>query len=141
MQPETREITEDATPLCPGCFHVLDDDSDFCPGCNAPVGAITLIDPLREAKAYAYIYRRGAEYPNTNLLFFGTFSRMEEEAFIDEVTDRLRTEDSIYRTMARDVHQAGTVLQTKKYRMLTWAYRVFLLGLVASGIAFVIQAV
>ena len=74
-----------------------------------------------------------------NLLFFGTFSRMEEEAFIDEVTDRLRTEDSIYRTMARDVHQAGTVLQTKKYRMLTWAYRVFLLGLVASGAAFVIQ--
>ena len=74
-----------------------------------------------------------------NLLFFGTFSRMEEEAFIDEVTDRLRTEDSIYRTMARDVHQAGTVLQTKKYRMLTWAYRVFLLGLVASGVAFVIQ--
>jgi hypothetical protein len=74
-----------------------------------------------------------------NLLFFGTFSRMEEEEFIDEVTDRLRTEDSIYRTMARDVHQAGTVLQTKKYRMLTWAYRVFLLGLVASGVAFVIQ--
>ena len=74
-----------------------------------------------------------------NLLFFGTFSRMEEEAFIEEVTDRLRTEDSIYRTMARDVHQAGTVLQRKKYRMLTWAYRVFLLGLVASGAAFVIQ--
>ena len=74
-----------------------------------------------------------------NILFFGTFSRMEEDAFIDEVTARLRTEDSIYRTMARDIHQAGTVLQTKKYRMLTWAYRVFLLGLVASGAAFVIQ--
>jgi hypothetical protein len=76
-----------------------------------------------------------------NILFFGTFSRMEEEAFIDEVTARLRTEDSIYRTMARDIHQAGTVLYTKKYRMLTWAYRVFLLGLVASCAAFVIQYV
>jgi hypothetical protein len=74
-----------------------------------------------------------------NLLFFGTFSQMEEEAFIDEVTARLRTEDSIYRTMARDVHQAGTVLATKKYRMLGWAYRIFLLGLVASCAAFVIQ--
>lgn len=76
-----------------------------------------------------------------NILFFGTFSRMEEEAFIDEVTARLRTEDSIYRTMARDIHQAGTVLYTKKYRMLTWAYRVFLLGLVASCAAFVIRYV
>ena len=74
-----------------------------------------------------------------NILFFGTFSRMAEDEFIDEVTARLRTEDSIYRTMARDIHQAGTVLQTKKYRMLTWAYRVFLVGLVASGAAFVIQ--
>jgi hypothetical protein len=74
-----------------------------------------------------------------NLLFFGTFSQMEEEAFIDEVTARLRTEDSIYRTMARDIHQAGTVLAAKKYRMLGWAYRIFLLGLVASCAAFVIQ--
>jgi hypothetical protein len=74
-----------------------------------------------------------------NLLFFGTFSQMEEEAFIDEVTARLRTEDNIYRTMARDIHQAGTVLATKKYRMLGWAYRIFLLGLVASCAAFVIQ--
>jgi len=74
-----------------------------------------------------------------NLLFFGTFSQMEEEAFIDEVTARLRTEDSIYRTMARDIHQAGTVLATKKYRMLGLAYRIFLAGLVASCAAFVIQ--
>jgi hypothetical protein len=74
-----------------------------------------------------------------NILFFGTFSRMAEEEFIDEVTARLRTEDSIYRTMARDIHQAGTVLQAKKYRMLSWAYRIFLVGLIASGAAFVIQ--
>ena len=74
-----------------------------------------------------------------NLLFFGTFSQMEEEAFIDEVTARLRTEDSIYRTMARDIYQGGCVLQGRKYRMLTWAYRLFLLGLVASCAAFVIQ--
>jgi len=74
-----------------------------------------------------------------NILFFGTFTRMAEDDFIEEVTSRLRTDDSIYRTMARDIHQAGTVLQNKKYRLLTWAYRIFLLGLVASGVAFVVQ--
>ena len=74
-----------------------------------------------------------------NLLFFGTFSQMEEEKFVDELLDRLRTETKIYSTVARDIHQAGTVLQKKKYRMLAWAYRTFLVGLVASAVAFVIQ--
>ena len=92
--------------------------------------AVLAVIPMTSAR------RKGGR---PNILFFGTFSQMAEEEFIDEVTGRLNTEDSIYRTMARDVHQAGTVLQTKKYRMLTWAYRVFLLGLVASGAAFVIQ--
>jgi len=74
-----------------------------------------------------------------NILFFGVFTRMGEEEFIDEVTARLRTDDSIYRTMARDIYQNGCVLQNKKYRMLGWAYRMFLAGLVASCAAYVIQ--
>ena len=81
----------------------------------------------------------GKANPRPNILFFGVFSQMDEDAFVDEVTSRLRTEDSIYRTMARDIHQAGSVLQNKKYRMLAWAYRIFLLGLVASCAAFIIQ--
>ena len=76
-----------------------------------------------------------------NILFFGVFSEMGEEEFIDEVISRLRTEDSIYRTMARDIHQAGSVLQNKKYRLLGIAYRIFLAGLVASCAAYVILEV
>ena len=74
-----------------------------------------------------------------NLLFFGVFTAMDEEAFVAEITERIRTEDGIYRTMARDIHQNGMVLQHKKYRMLGWAYRVLLIGLVASGAAFVAE--
>jgi hypothetical protein len=33
------------------------------------------------------------------------------------------------------------VLQHKKYRMLGWAYRIFLAGLVASAAAFVVGSV
>src|SRR4051812_24905282 len=73
-----------------------------------------------------------------NILFFGVFSQMGEEEFIEEVMSRLRTEDSIYRTMARDIHQAGSVLQNKKYRLLGIAYRIFLTGLVASCAAYII---
>lgn len=80
---------------------------------------------------------RKSEGGEANILFFGVFSRMGEEEFIDAVTARLATEDSIYRTMARDIHQAGTVLQNKKYRLLRYAYGIFLAGLVASCAAYV----
>ena len=74
-----------------------------------------------------------------NVLFFGSFTQLEEDDFLNEITDRLKTDDSIYRTMARDIYQNGTVLQRKKYRLLGYAYRVFLVGLVASCVAFVAQ--
>lgn len=75
-----------------------------------------------------------------NLLFFGSFARLGEDEYLEMLTDRLRSEDSIYRTMARDIYQNGTVLARKKYRMLGWAYRIFLVGLTASLAAFVAQS-
>ena len=75
----------------------------------------------------------------SNLLFFGEFTELAEEVFIDEITARLRSEEGIYRTMARDIYQNGQVLRRKKYRMLAYAYQLFLLGLVASCIAYVIE--
>ena len=41
-------------------------------------------------------------------------------------------ETSSKRAMARDVYQMGQVLARKKYRFLTWGYRVFIGGLIAS---------
>lgn len=73
----------------------------------------------------------------TNILFFGNFTAMDEDAFIEELMSRLKTDDSMYRTMARDIYQGGMVLQRKKYRMLGWAYRIFLVGLVASCATYV----
>jgi len=75
-----------------------------------------------------------------NLMFFGSFTRLDEEEYIERLMAQLGSEDSIYRTMARDIYQNGTVLARKKYRMLGWAYRIFLVGLTASLAAFVIQA-
>ena len=51
---------------------------------------------------------------------------------------RLHSDDSMYRTMARDIHQAGSVLQRKKYRMLRYAYTTLLAGLIASAVTFVV---
>ncbi len=72
-----------------------------------------------------------------NLLFFGSFSQLDEEDYIDRIVNTLASDESVCRTMARDIYQNGRVLAAKKYRLLGWAYRVFLAGLTASFATFI----
>ena len=67
-----------------------------------------------------------------NILFFGTFTAMAEDEFADTVLEQLKSDETIYRTMLRDIYQNGQVLQRKKYRFLGYAYRTFLAGLVLT---------
>ena len=71
-----------------------------------------------------------------NLLFFGSFTQLDEEEYLEKLTAQLRSDEDIYRTMARDIYQNGVVLERKKYRLLGYAYRVFLIGLTASFVVF-----
>jgi hypothetical protein len=76
-----------------------------------------------------------------NLLFFGSFTQLDEAEFIERVLDRLQSDDRVYRTMLHDLYQNGCVLQRKKYRLLGIAYRIFLAGLTASFAAFLVEFV
>lgn len=76
-----------------------------------------------------------------NLLFFGIFSYMSEGEFADRVIEAMRTDESTYRTMLRDIYQNGQVLARKKYRYLGYAYRAFLAGLVGSFAAFLFEII
>ena len=67
-----------------------------------------------------------------NILFFGTFTMMGEDEFADAVLGELKSDETIYRAMLRDIYQNGQVLQRKKYRFLGYAYRAFLAGLVLT---------
>lgn len=73
---------------------------------------------------------------DSNLLFFGNFTGISEEQFISEVLDQLSDDESAYRAMLRDIHQNGMVLQHKKYRFLSYAYRAFITGLVLTALVF-----
>jgi hypothetical protein len=76
-----------------------------------------------------------------NLLFFGSFKRFTEEQYVERILDVLRHDESIYQTMARDIYQNGTVLFKRKYYWLGYAYRVFLIGLTASLLTFLVQVI
>tara|TARA_R110000765_G_scaffold334592_1_gene425017 strand:- start:110 stop:628 length:519 start_codon:yes stop_codon:yes gene_type:complete len=75
-----------------------------------------------------------------NMLFFGGFSDLSEGEFIDRLLlQELRSQESTYRAMLRDIYQMGQVLERKKYRFLGWAYRVFLTGLTLTFVAYVYE--
>ncbi len=75
-----------------------------------------------------------------NLLFFGMFTHLSEDEFADRVIAELGDDERIYRTMLRDIHQNGMVLQHKTYRYLRIAYLVFLVGLVTTFAVFLFEA-
>lgn len=79
--------------------------------------------------------------PNTNVVFFGAFSGIPEDDYVDHIIDTLRSEEATYRVMARDLYQNGRVLQFKKYRYLSFAYAAFLAGLVGTFGAFLFDLV
>jgi hypothetical protein len=71
-----------------------------------------------------------------NLLFFGSFTQLDQEDYIDTLIEHMQEEENVYRTMARDIYQNGTVLRRKKYRYLALAYRTFLVGMVLTIVTF-----
>jgi hypothetical protein len=77
---------------------------------------------------------------NPNYLFFGVFSTVPEAEFVDRMIDVMRDEETTYRTMARDLYQNGIVLQKKKYYYLTRSYQAFLVGIILTLAAFLLQA-
>ena len=64
-----------------------------------------------------------------NPLFFGHFAQMTTEEWTEDMLDQFCTDEALFRAMLKDIHQNGQVLYKRKYRFLTYAYRIFLGGL------------
>ncbi len=77
----------------------------------------------------------------SNKLFFGFFTHMDEEEWTLSVLEDLRSDEAIFRTMLHDMYQNGQILQRKKYRYLSFAYRTFMVGLCLTALTFAIEYV
>ena len=76
-----------------------------------------------------------------NLMFFGGFADMKEDEYVAEMLSRLADQEQFLAMVARDVYQNGQVLAHKKYRLLKYAYSIFIIGLFASVAAFIATGV
>ncbi|HXB10176.1 MAG TPA: Pycsar system effector family protein [Puia sp.] len=72
-----------------------------------------------------------------NLLFFGNFYRMSLEQYANGMLIMMDDRDFLYGSLIRDVYFQGIALG-KKYRWLRLSYNVFMYGLIASVMAFLI---
>ncbi len=67
-----------------------------------------------------------------NPLFFGHFTGMSEQDYLQTVMRLIEQDRAVYEAMARDIYQMGQVLHRKKFRYLGWGYRLFLVTLLAT---------
>jgi hypothetical protein len=72
-----------------------------------------------------------------NILFFGSFTQLPEEEYVERLLTIVTDSRTVYEAFAHDIYQNGTVLAQKKYRLIGYAYRVMLVGLSLSFLAFV----
>ncbi len=76
-----------------------------------------------------------------NKLFFGYFTHMDEDVWMDSILSELHADETVFRTMLHDIYQNGQVLQRKKYKYLAYAYKSFMAGLCLTVVTFVVEHV
>ncbi|MEO6685807.1 MAG: Pycsar system effector family protein, partial [Dyadobacter sp.] len=74
-----------------------------------------------------------------NLLFFGNFYRMAYAEYAAGMQAMMNDRDFLYGSLTKDVYSQGVVLG-RKYRLLRVGYNVFMFGIVASVVSFVIAS-
>jgi len=72
-----------------------------------------------------------------NMLFFGNFYKMKLEEYERAIKEMIDNDQYLYATMAKDQYFLGKVL-ARKYKLLRWAYNLFMVGIVVSVIAFLL---
>lgn len=74
-----------------------------------------------------------------NLLFFGNFYRMNLPDYIAGMRSVMADREFLYGSLIIDLYSQGVVLG-RKYRLLRISYNIFMFGLIASVLAFIIAA-
>ncbi|WP_297695105.1 Pycsar system effector family protein [uncultured Eudoraea sp.] len=70
-----------------------------------------------------------------NLLFFGNFHKMKLKEYELALQELVKDKDYIYSSLTKDLYFLGLVLH-RKYKILRWTYSIFVVGIIATVIAF-----
>ena len=70
-------------------------------------------------------------------MFYGNFHDMEEEAYVNQISDLMNQGDELYKTIAKDTYYLGKTIN-KKFKLLRSSFTIFLIGIILSVIAFLL---
>lgn len=98
------------------------------------IGAIISTKPKVTSGEFS---RKDIEQKKVNLLFFGNFYKMPLEDFNWGVQQLMGDKEYLYGSMTKDLYFLGLVL-ARKYRLLRITYTVFMIGIIASVISFIV---
>lgn len=80
-----------------------------------------------------------ADDDNFNLLYFGHFTDLPLSQFKSQMLKTMESSAQVKDAMIKDIYQLGMVLKTRKYLFLKWSSRVFMVGVIGSMMALVVQ--
>ena len=83
--------------------------------------------------------REQVDKRTVNLLFFGSFYKMELKEFEYGIRQMIDDNEFLYSTFIKDIYWQGRVLG-RKFRLLRIAYDIFMYGIALSVVAYVIAA-
>ncbi len=78
--------------------------------------------------------------PKYDLLFFGHFARIPRSQYVEQMSEILASDGSLYRALLENLHNQGTYLVRSKYRWIAIGYLMFMAGFVCSGAVAVAMA-
>ena len=71
-----------------------------------------------------------------NLMFYGNFHDMEEDEYVENITNLMNEGDELYKTIAKDTYHLGKTID-RKFKLLRKSFHIFLIGIILSVAAFV----
>lgn len=80
----------------------------------------------------------GRQSTQPNIAFFGGFVRLSKDSFTRLLAKNLRDSSLLYENLTHDLYSLGQVLD-KKYRYLSVSYKIFISGLIATVLAFLLS--
>jgi len=125
---------------------VLIQNYDVNPTLNVPTVFLLLVSVLtmvfaalstKPSKNEGKFTKEDVLNKKANLLFFGNYHNTSFELFEWGIKEMMSDKEYLYRTMIKDLHSIGRVLN-KKYHFLRIAYLLFLYGITISVILFMI---
>jgi len=96
---------------------------------------------LAVTPAYRAEHRRKYSKTTENLLFFGHFTELTYEKYLEEMTDIITNDKKFFESIITDLYQLGNLLKNRKYKYLTISYRIFLYGVIVSMTLMIMQYV